>query len=43
MSTVPSRTDARRNPSGGSWRIMDGGSFDYFQYDMATGTGRRMH
>lgn len=41
MSTVPSRTDSRRNPSGGSWRIMDGGSFDYFQYDMATGTGKK--
>jgi hypothetical protein len=41
MSTVPTRTDATRNPSGGSWRIMDGGSFNYFQYDMATGTGKR--
>jgi len=41
MSTVPTRTDATRNPSGGSWRIMDGGSFNYFQYDMATGTGKK--
>lgn len=41
LSTVPPRTDATRNPSGGSWRIMDGGSFNYFQYDMATGTGKR--
>ena len=41
MSSVPSRTDSKRNPSGGSWRIMDGGSFDYFQYDMATGTGKK--
>ena len=40
-SSVPTRTDATRNPSGGSWRIMDGGSFNYWQVDMATGTGKK--
>ena len=40
-STVPTRRDAVKNPSGGSWRIMDGGSFNYFQVDMATGSGKK--
>lgn len=39
-STIPTRTDATKNPSGGSWRIIDGKSSNFFQVDMATGTGK---